>query len=111
MLKPLRLGMVLHSKLSHLATLLPGGTPVCNRMMPLSVGSAWTCCFGEDPEGRLGLLCHTGVAICASGAIKIRRLSSETRLKSDTEMTDRCGRHHRMGGVVRLMENLENVAV
>ena len=33
-------------------------------MMPLSGGSAWTCCFWEDPEGPLGLLRHTGVAIC-----------------------------------------------
>ena len=98
MLKLLQLGMVLYSKLSYLTTLLLSGTPVRSLMMPLSGGSAWTCCFGEDPEGRLGLLRHTGVAICASEAIKIRRLSSETRLKSDAEMTDHCGRHHRMGG-------------
>ena len=112
MLKPLRLGTVLHSKLSYLATLLLGGMSVCSLTMSLNGGSAWTCYFGEDPEGRLGLLHHTGVAICASVAIKIRRLSSETRLKSDAEMTDHCGRHHRMGGgAVRLMGNLENAAV
>ena len=40
MLKPLRLGMAPYSKLSHLATLLLGGTPVCGLMMPLSGGSA-----------------------------------------------------------------------
>ena len=28
------------------------------------------------------------------GAIKIRRFSSETHLKSDVEMTDHCGRHY-----------------
>ena len=28
------------------------------------------------------------------GSIKIRRLSSETRLKSDAEMTDHCGCHY-----------------
>ena len=97
MLKLLQLGTVPHSRLSHLATLLPSGTLACNLMMYLSGGSAWTCCFGEDPEGRLGLLRHTGVAICASRAIKIRRLSSETRLKSDAEMTDHCGRRHAYG--------------
>ena len=42
MLKLLRLGMVLHSKLSYLATLLSSGMLVCNLMMPLSDGSAWT---------------------------------------------------------------------
>ena len=41
MLKLLQSGMVLHSKLSHLTTLLPNGTPVCSMMVPLSVGSAW----------------------------------------------------------------------
>ena len=41
MLKPLRLGMAPHSKLSHLTTLLPNGTPVCSMMVPLSGGSAW----------------------------------------------------------------------
>ena len=102
MLKLLRLGMVLHSKLPYLATLLPSGTPVCSLTISLSGGSAWICCFGEDPEGRLGLLRHTGVAMCASGAIKIRRLSSETRLKSDAEMTDHRGRRHAYGVVVRL---------
>ena len=59
MLKLLRLGMVLHSKLSHLATLLPSGTPVCSLVVSLSGGSAWTCCFGEDPGGRPSLLRHT----------------------------------------------------
>ena len=39
MLKPLRLGMVLHSKLSYLVTLLPNETPVCNLVVPLSGGS------------------------------------------------------------------------
>ena len=103
MLKPFRLGMVSHSRLPHLATLLPSGTPVCSPMMSLSGGSAWTCCFGEDPGGRQSLLRHTGVVICASGAIKICRLSSETHLKSDAEMTDHCGRRHAYGGgVVRL---------
>ena len=111
MLKLLRLGMVPHSRLSHLATLSSSGTPVCSLMMPLSSGSAWTCCFGEDPEGRLGLLRHTGVAICASGAIKIRRLSSETHLKSDAEMTDHCGRRHAYGGSSGCTGNMENVVV
>ena len=41
MLKPLRLAMVLHAKLSYLMTLLPGGTPVCSLMVHLSGGSAW----------------------------------------------------------------------
>ena len=40
-LKLLRLGMVPHSKLSHLATLLPSGTSVCSLTIPLSGGSAW----------------------------------------------------------------------
>ena len=61
MLKPFRSGMVLHSKLPYLATLPPSGTPVCSLTISLSGGSAWTCCFGEDPEGRLDLLRHTGV--------------------------------------------------
>ena len=64
MLKPLRLGMAPHSKLSHLTTLLPNGAPVCSMMVPLSGGSAWTCCFGEDPEDRLNLFRHIGVVIC-----------------------------------------------
>ena len=80
-------------------------------MMHLGGGSAWTCCFGEDPVGHLGLLRHTGVAICASGAITIRRLSSETRLKSDAEMTDHCGRRHAYGGSSGCTGNMENVAV
>ena len=41
MLKLLRLGMVLHSKLSYLATLLSSGILVCSLTMPLSGGSAW----------------------------------------------------------------------
>ena len=111
MLKPFRLGMVSHSRLPHLAT-LPSGTPVCSLMMPLSGGSAWTCCFGEDPGGRQSLLRHTGVVICASGAIKICRLSSETHLKSDAEMTDHCGRRHAYGGGSSgCAGNMENVAV
>ena len=40
MFKLLRSGMVPYSELSHLATLLPGGTLVCS-LMPLSGGSAW----------------------------------------------------------------------
>ena len=40
MFKLLRLGMVPHSKLSYLATLLPSGAPVCS-LMSLSGGSAW----------------------------------------------------------------------
>ena len=94
MLKLPRLGMIPHSKLSYLTILLLGGTPVCSLVMPLNGRSAWTCCLGEDPEGHLGLLRHTGVAICASGAIKIRRFSSETHLKSDAEVTDHRGRHY-----------------
>ena len=62
MLKPFRLDMVPHSKLPYLATLLLGRMPVCGLMMPLSGGSAWTCCFGKDPGGRQSLLHHTGVA-------------------------------------------------
>ena len=54
-----RLSMVPHSNLAYLATLLPGGTPVRSLVMPLNGGSAWTCCFGEDPGGRPGLLRHT----------------------------------------------------
>ena len=42
MLKPLRLGMVPHSKLSHLTTLLPGGTLVCSLMI-LSVAGLSGC--------------------------------------------------------------------
>ena len=38
MLKPLRLGMVPHSKLSHLTTLLPGGTLVCSLMILSAAG-------------------------------------------------------------------------
>ena len=41
MLKLLQLGMVLHSKLSYLATLLLGGAPVCSLTISLSGGSAW----------------------------------------------------------------------
>ena len=41
MLKLLRLGMVLHSKLSYLATLLSSGMLVCSLMIPLNGGSAW----------------------------------------------------------------------
>ena len=41
MLKLPRLGMILHSRLSHLATLLLGGTSVCSLMVHLSGGSAW----------------------------------------------------------------------
>ena len=52
-------------RLSHLATLLPGGAPVCNLMMPLNGGGLHeTRYFGEDPEGHLGLLRHTGVVSC-----------------------------------------------
>ena len=40
MLKLLRLGMVPHSKLSYLATLLPNGAPVCS-LVSLGGGSAW----------------------------------------------------------------------
>ena len=55
MLKLLRLGMVVHSKLSYLTTLLPSGTPVCNLMMPLSGGSvgiriAYSACFKTLPH-------------------------------------------------------------
>ena len=39
MLNLFRLGMVLHSKLSYLATLPPNETPVCSLVMPLSGGS------------------------------------------------------------------------
>ena len=42
MLKLLRLSVVPHSKLSDLATLLLGGTPVCSLVMPLSGGSVGT---------------------------------------------------------------------
>ena len=35
------------------------GTPACSLMMRLSGGSAWTCCFGEDPGGRQSFLRHT----------------------------------------------------
>ena len=42
MLKLLRLGMVLHSRLPYLATLLPSGAPVCSPMMPPSSGSVGT---------------------------------------------------------------------
>ena len=55
---------------------------------PAKRGLAGFAVFCELPEGDW----------CAVGAIKIRRFSSETRLKSDAEMTDHCGRHHRMGG-------------
>ena len=41
MLKLLRLGMVLHSKLSYLATLSPSGTPVCSLTISLSGRPAW----------------------------------------------------------------------
>ena len=41
MFKLLRLGMVPHSTLSYLATLLLGGAPVCS-LMSLSGGSAWS---------------------------------------------------------------------
>ena len=41
MLKLPWLGMVLHSRLSHLATLLPSGTSVRSLMVHLSGGSAW----------------------------------------------------------------------
>ena len=41
MFKLLRLGMVLHSKLSYLATLLSSGMLVCSLMMLLNGGSAW----------------------------------------------------------------------
>ena len=40
MLKLLRSGMAVHSKLPYLAT-LPSGTPACSLTMPLSGGSAW----------------------------------------------------------------------
>ena len=42
MLKLLRSGMVPHSRLSHLATLLSSGAPVCSLTMPLSGGSVGT---------------------------------------------------------------------
>ena len=59
MLKLLRSGIIPHSGLSHLATLLPCGTLVCSLTISPSGGSAWTCYFGEDPGGCLGLLRHT----------------------------------------------------
>ena len=55
MLKPLRSGMVPHSRLSHLAALLPSGAPVCSLTMPLSGGSvgiriAYSACFKTLPH-------------------------------------------------------------
>ena len=62
MLKPFRLGMVPHSKLSHLATLLPSGTPVCSLVMPLSGGSAWNrarnASKAADRGNRTAIISH-----------------------------------------------------
>ena len=58
MLKLLQLGMVLHSKLSYLATLPPSGTPVCSLTIPLSGGSdgihpPYAAYFGPIPHSDL----------------------------------------------------------
>ena len=46
--------------------------------------------LSKRPHGRA---IESGRRFALSGAIKIRRFSSETYCKSDMEMTDHCGRH------------------
>ena len=54
---------------------------------PVGIGAGF---FNHVPDPRHQM---TG-SKCVAGAIKIRRFSSETHLKSDAEMTDQCGRHY-----------------
>ena len=68
-------------------------------MTRMGICEAWVAVYGLRNVGLRTLRFFVNLWKAAGvwwGSIKIRRLSSETRLKSDAEMTDHRGRHHRI---------------